>query len=96
MNVPDGIGETVGPGIPLKRLEKLDVLVLRLTASGADLEHLFPGARVTIRTTSGKEGQGGCVRSLGPWSWSAAGRLWRSKFPTKTGDSPREPTFERF
>lgn len=56
--VPDGTGETVGPGIPVMRLEALDVLVLRATASEADLAGLAVGQEIQIETPSGKRATG--------------------------------------
>lgn len=63
VNVPDGVGETVGPGIPLMRLEKLDVLLLRATASEADIASLSVGMMLIVRSNAGTEGQGR-VRSV--------------------------------
>lgn len=63
VQVPDGVGETVGPGAPIVRVENLDVLLLRATASEDDARRLTPGAEVLIRTSTGKQGTGR-VRSV--------------------------------
>ncbi len=69
--VPDGTGETVGPGIPILRIEDLDMLVLRATASETDLASLRVGQEVPVETPDGKRATGKVrtiVASLDPIS----------------------------
>jgi RND family efflux transporter MFP subunit len=69
--VPEGTGETVGPGIPMMRLEDLTVLVLRATASESDLASVAVGDELDLTTAGGTSAQGKVrtiVRSLDPVS----------------------------
>jgi RND family efflux transporter MFP subunit len=55
--VPDGVGQTVSPGVLLFRLESLDRLILRATVSEADVDRIKIGDEVTIES-HGKQVQG--------------------------------------
>jgi len=48
--VPDGVGQTVAPGVVLFRLESLDRLILRATVSEADVDRIKVGGEVTIES----------------------------------------------
>lgn len=56
--VPDGTGETVGPGIPIMRLEQLDVLVLRATAPASEAASLKAGDEVEVAAPGGQRVKG--------------------------------------
>ena len=65
--VPDGVGNNVGPGATIARLERLDVLVLQASAGERELDRLRVGADVVVVTPSGREVAGhirAIVRSL--------------------------------
>lgn len=63
----DATGETMGPGQPVARLERLDVLVLQATISERELDLVKAGDEVVVKTSSGREAPGRVktvVRSL--------------------------------
>jgi membrane fusion protein, multidrug efflux system len=55
VKVPDGVGQIVGAGVPLFRIETLDTLVLRTTIAEADLERVRVGDDVSIEANSGQK-----------------------------------------
>ncbi len=70
VRVPDGVGGTVGPGMPIARIEKLDVLVVQGTIGEADLDRVQVGDEAAVKT-SNREAIGrvrSIVRSLEPMS----------------------------
>ncbi len=64
--VPNGIGQVVGPGVPLFQVEDLSVLRLRTTASERELDALAPGMAVELEGLSARGTVTSMVRSLDP------------------------------
>ena len=55
VKVPDGVGQIVGAGVPLFRIETLDTLVLRTTVAEADMERVRVGDDVSIEANGGQK-----------------------------------------
>jgi RND family efflux transporter MFP subunit len=55
VKVPDGVGQIVGAGVPLFRVETLDTLVLRTTVAESDLERVRVGDDVSIEANGGQK-----------------------------------------
>jgi len=69
VRVKDATGETLGPGMPVARLEALDRLVLHATISESELDRVKVGDAIAVKTASGREAPGrvrAVVRSLDP------------------------------
>ena len=67
VRVKDATGETMGPGMPVARLEALDRLVLHATISEGELDRVKVGDTVAVKTSGGREVAGrvrAVVRSL--------------------------------
>jgi RND family efflux transporter MFP subunit len=61
--VKDQTGETMGPGMPVARLERLDLLVLQATLSENEIDRVKVGDVVIVKTAQGVE-TAGRVRAL--------------------------------
>jgi HlyD family secretion protein len=71
VRVKDATGETLGAGMAVARLERLDLLVLQATISESELDRVKVGDIVAVKTGGGREAPGrvrAVVRSLDPMS----------------------------